>query len=179
MLFNRWCTLYAGNHIFLHDLLSARLALTWIYVYIYIVCVVYICVPYVIHDVSIVSINVASAATVAASLPSLLPLLLMHANNWWWTNKMASFGFGPGNPVRRYPRGYVGCLVMQFHSGMRDSQSIQFTHTPSRTFISMQEMKATASVCLLVEATNKSYIFLPLRWVGFYYIFGRLTHTHI
>lgn len=73
----------------------------------------------------------------------------------------------------------VGCLVMQFHSGMRDSQSIQFTHTPSRTFISMQEMKATASVCLLVEATNKSYIFLPLRWVGFYYIFGRLTHTHI
>lgn len=44
----------------------------------------------------------------------------------------------------------AGCLVMQFHSGMRDSQSIQFTHTntlahtPSRTFISMQEMKAAS-----------------------------------
>lgn len=82
--------------------------------------------------------------------PSTL-LRLLHANNWWWTNKMASFGFGPGNPARRYPRvcRLFGNAIPFRHARqpiypIHTHTHHTLAHTPSRTFISMQEMKAAS-----------------------------------
>lgn len=160
---------------FLHASLSPG------YMYIYIVCVVYICVPYVIHDVSIVSINVASAATVAASLPSLLPLLLMHANNWWWTNKMASFGFGPGNPVRRYPRVCM-CVCRLFGNAIpfrHARQPIYPIHTHSFTHIHQYAGDESHRLCLSPGRGNKQELYLFTITLGRLLLHFWQTHTHI
>lgn len=102
---------------------------------------------------------------------------------------MASFGFGPGNPARRYPRvcRLFGNAIPFRHARqpIYPIHTHTYTHSSAHTFTHIHQYAGDESrVCLLAEATNKSYIFLPLRWVGFWKIFGRqtdlltLTHTH-
>lgn len=112
--FYRVCTLHASN--------SQIYMRTLIYVY--------MCVHMHVRIYTYIQMHISlfrMRYTVLPLFPSML-MLLMHANNWWWTNKMVSFGAWAWESQSLIST-YIGCLVMQFHSGMRDSQSIQFTHT--------------------------------------------------